>query len=419
MKKKLSIVIAAIGINVLFCLIYRGNRSFSCSRLSSNDEFSEDEMLSPDFGMWIDTIMYASGHSFGYGGDLTEWGGWYFDTIFVGDDRLLTYDSVGPASLKLGLITRELIVDLGDADAPEKIKRFMAPIAGFKRFVKSYEECIDSIVDEEYGTMKYMGNYTFEIEYSDSCNVNADKINRFVGFLAGVSENDKAKVPALSAFYAGHNPSKYYTAIYTGDIHDITALSDYLAEQTFRNWKSEGEFGVGSNQQVVVIRPQLVHPEFVTFSKYEYDRQGTGHGMYTETFHTLSLTNGNGLKNRDIFKPGSLDNVKLKLFEVIAKDPHYLAWNREVDNPAEIEERIRVWQSPDPIFESSEEEETEEFKFELPEGALTDTGVIFSFQPYEIDCWAAGAYHFIVPYNELMPYLTPRAKTIISTRRSC
>lgn len=61
----------------------------------------------------------------------------------------------------------------------------------------------------------------------------------------------------------------------------------------------------------------------------------------------------------------------------------------------------------------TEWEETErEVKFELPEGALTETGIVFSFQPYEIDCWAAGAYHFIVPYNKIMPYLTTKAKTI-------
>ncbi|MDE7189745.1 MAG: RsiV family protein [Muribaculaceae bacterium] len=44
--------------------------------------------------------------------------------------------------------------------------------------------------------------------------------------------------------------------------------------------------------------------------------------------------------------------------------------------------------------------------------------MMFSFQPYEIDCWAAGAYHFIVPYKKLMPYLTSEAKRLISNLNS-
>lgn len=102
--------------------------------------------------LWVDTVAYANGHSFGYSGDVTEWGGWYFDTIPVGDDIMLSYDSVGPSSVKLGLVTRELIVDLNDSDSPDKIKQFLNPLAGFRRFQNDYEEVLDSVVDEEYGT---------------------------------------------------------------------------------------------------------------------------------------------------------------------------------------------------------------------------------------------------------------------------
>ena len=32
-------------------------------------------------GLWIDTVMFAQGHSFGYSGDISMWGGWYVDTV--------------------------------------------------------------------------------------------------------------------------------------------------------------------------------------------------------------------------------------------------------------------------------------------------------------------------------------------------
>lgn len=101
-----------------------------------NGYATNDERIRTDESqeLWIDTIMYAGGHSFGYSGDVSMWDGWYFDTIPVGDDQMLWYDSVGPSKLKLGLVTRNLIVDLKDPNAAAKIRAFMQPIDGFKRF---------------------------------------------------------------------------------------------------------------------------------------------------------------------------------------------------------------------------------------------------------------------------------------------
>ena len=83
------------------------------------------------------------------------------------------------------------------------------------------------------------------------------------------------------------------------------------------------------------------------------------------------------------------------------------------------EDMIQAWQSPSPILEGTEWEESKRgFKFELPDGALTNDGVVFSFQPYEIDCWAAGAYHFIVPYKKLQPYLTPKVKELLINQKN-
>jgi len=149
----------------------------------------------------------------------------------------------------------------------------------------------------------------------------------------------------------------------------------------------------------------VTNSNFVTLSKYEYDRIGIGHGMYTETFHTFDLARGKELNNKDIFKPNSFDKVKKLLFETMFDNKRYREWNQGIESPDETESAIEGWQSPSAILEGTEWEEPErEVKFELPEAALTESGVVFSFQPYEIDCWAAGAFHFVVPYKKLMPY---------------
>lgn len=428
MKHLLTVIIGSVIAATIFLSVDWDNIDFSLSTpLMANtpldsaylDTITDQIEMEEDVDLWIDTVMYAKGHSFGYSGDISMWGGWYFDTIFVGEDRILTYDSVGPSTLRLGLVTRELIVDLGDPTALVKIRGFMEPIAGFRRFQKSYEECLDSVVDEEYGTIRYMGSFSFEADYPDSCNKNAGKINRFIGELAGISENEKAMVSGLSAFYAGFNPTKYYRPAYTGQVDDMQCLSDFLAHRTFENWIRGGNFGMGSSGASLAIRPNIVNGRYATLSKYEYECEGIGHGMYTETFHSFDLKNGTKLSNRDIFKSKSLNKVKMKLFEVMAKDSRYLEWHGGNVSPTDIEDMILDWQSPSSILEGTEwEEPKRDVKFELPEGALTESGVVFSFQPYEIECWAAGTFHFIVPYKEVMPYLTPKAKRLINASKS-
>lgn len=419
MKKLPLVIIAATASIVILCNVdwHTIDLSLSVPSIASTSSKEEEVEIaeSEEAEVWIDTVMYAKGHAFGYSGDVSMWGGWYLDTVYVGYDQMLTYDSIGPSSLKLSLVTREITVDMEDSDVINKIKNFMNPIDGFKRFSKRYDECLDSLYYEGYGYDEYMGGFFFEADYPDSCNENVGKINRFICELTGISESERAKVPNLSAFYAGFNQTKNYRRVYSGNTDDMLELSDFLAHRTFENWKRGGDFGMGSSEATLAIRPHIANKRYVTFSRYEYDREGIGHGMYTETFHSFDLMSGKKLKNTDIFKSQSIDNVKMKLFEVMAKDPHYLRWHREPGSPSEIESMIEAWQSPSPALDGTEwEEQKREFKFELPEGALTDSGVVFSFQPYEIDCWAAGAYHFIVPYKKIMPYMTSKAKRLIN-----
>lgn len=427
MKHLLTIILVSVIAFVVYASLDWSSMDMSLSipsldnRTYDNQTNASSENLeeSDDDGFWIDTVMYAKGHAFGYRGDISMWGGWYLDTIFVGDDNILQYDSVGPSKLKLSLVTRELIVDLGDANVADKIRTFMNPIKGFQRCQQNYEECLESVTDEEFGTWKYMGEFSFTVDYPDSTMANAGKINRFICELSGISENEKAKVPGLSAFYAGFKPTKNYRPVYTGNANDMKCLSDFLAYKTFENWIRGGEFDMGSSAATLAIKPHIANDKFVTLSVYEYDRVGTGHGMYTKTFHTFDFNSESELTNTDLFKSQYLDKVKMILFEVMANDSRYRAWNGDSITPSEIQGRIEGWQSPNPILEGTEWEEPDcDSKFELPDGALTDSGVVFSFQPYEIDCWAAGAYHFIVPYKKLVPYLTLRAKRLIGTRKS-
>ena len=118
----------------------------------------------------------------------------------------------------------------------------------------------------------------------------------------------------MSALYAGISQTKNYRPVYTGDAGNIESLSDFLAHKTFENWIRGGEFGMGSSEYVISIKANIYNPRFVTLSKFEYDRIGSGHGMYTETFHTMDMQTGKELSNEDIFIPKSEEKVKELLY---------------------------------------------------------------------------------------------------------
>ena len=44
-------------------------------------------------------------------------------------------------------------------------------------------------------------------------------------------------------------------------------------------------------------------------------------------------------------------------------------------------------------------------KNEMPQVALMEDGVVFSFQPYQIGSYADGLFHFVVPYDEVKRYI--------------
>lgn len=417
MRHLLTTITGVIVFAALFMTVDWRDFNLSLSMPSSVSETKYDvvekEIYEFDDKLWISKVMETARHSFGYEGDISMWGGWYFDSIFVGDDRMLRYDSVGPTSLSLNLIANELTVDLEDPMASEKIKDFFRPIKGFKRFHQDYKEVLDTIEDAEY-PYTCTGYYTFTADYADSCVQGAGKINKFLCNLTGISKSETAKVPGLSALYAGFNPNKYYIPVYTGNVDNMNSLSDFLANKTFENWKRGGDTGETSNAGSLAIMLRVFNSQFTTYSIYEYERIGIGHGMYTECFATLDLDSGMELSTSDIFKTNEIGQVKKLLFKTMFNDKHYREWNQGLKSPEEIEARIEGWQSPDPIFGNTElDEPKRESTFELPECALLESGVVFSFQPYEIGCWAEGAYHFIVQYSELRPYLTSHAKRLI------
>ena len=43
-----------------------------------------------------------------------------------------------------------------------------------------------------------------------------------------------------------------------------------------------------------------------------------------------------------------------------------------------------------------------------PRPAMTENGMVFTYQPYEMGAFTEGAIHFLIPYNEIKQFLKIR-----------
>ena len=133
---------------------------------------------------------------------------------------------------------------------------------------------------------------------------------------------------------------------------------------------------------------------FVTFTKYSMKYEGGLHGNYSERFISYDYVHKREIDYDYLFREGSKAEVVKILLDEVEKSPRYKDWNPDVKSEV--------------IVEDSKGHTTGEFK--LPQPGLMKEGVVFSFQPYSISCFAAGVFHFTIPYERLTPFLSERAK---------
>lgn len=116
---------------------------------------------------------------------------------------------------------------------------------------------------------------------------------------------------------------------------------------------------------------------YVTYQELTHEYGGGAHGYYTEWFISYDFVHNQEIDYHYLFEDGCEEQILKLLKDEARKDPHYQEWKP---------------------------------KLCLSHFGLSSKGVVFSFQPYEISCFAAGTFHFVVPYKKLKPYLTDRAK---------
>jgi hypothetical protein len=151
---------------------------------------------------------------------------------------------------------------------------------------------------------------------------------------------------------------------------------------------------------------------YVTYTTNTEGFTGGAHGYATSTAVTFSKSSGEKIgydnvydqkrekfvtHNQTLFK----DTTSPKLYQLIKESLRkcMAEENGKLPSDAELNDMLQV----DDIN-----------RVPLPQFApcFTDKGLCFTYQQYEIACYAVGIISFDIPYDEIRPYLTPQAAAL-------
>lgn len=178
-------------------------------------------------------------------------------------------------------------------------------------------------------------------------------------------------------------------------VKNAKAIKQWLEAMIRRDSCGFGD-DAGEQLRLYELRlPVVVYTgRFVTYTKFSMKYEGGLHGNYSERYISYDYIHKQDIDYDYLFRHGSEADVVKILLEEAQKSPRYKEWNPDVRSEVIIKDR----------------KGRPTGKFKLPQPGLLKEGVVFSFQPYSISCFAAGVFHFKIPYDRLKPYLTQRAK---------
>jgi hypothetical protein len=142
------------------------------------------------------------------------------------------------------------------------------------------------------------------------------------------------------------------------------------------------------------LEAKVQNNRFVTYQQCTHDYYGGIHGFYTQRLISFDHVHQQEVDFNYLFLP----QCKQKLLEILL----------EVAESYPKCKRRGVYIEGAVCVSDEDGNPTGELRF--PQPGLSEKGVVFSFQPYEIDCFAGGAFHITIPYDKVKPFLTPRGK---------
>lgn len=348
--------------------------------------------LEPDGNWDADTLCVADGrvYFYAYIEDMPR------SVIYVGDTVLLEAPTLGlfwseddSSHVKVSTVGRSVMVDFGDPASRTQLSLLSEHPSGYERYSRHQTGDLDGLV-----------LYCHEVDYPGPTVEHRQEIARWLTRLMLACGGDEMQVAfGSNTTYARHNYGM--PTAYKGQPGDSVALFDFLARDYFESVRED----YGNNPEDypaelysnLSLRVAHSTPRFVTYQLYISDYYGGAHGLYSERLITYDPIHRQEVDWNYLFKPQACQEVMELVEEAAQRDEACVYWDVVIDGG------VPVYDNRGNITD----------KCTLPSLGLDRRGVVFSFQPYEVACFAAGATHLTIPYSALMPYFTERGRALI------
>lgn len=135
------------------------------------------------------------------------------------------------------------------------------------------------------------------------------------------------------------------------------------------------------------LSPVYNRNNFFCYALSSSEYTGGAHGMYSDLYYTIDLSDWHRIVLDDIFQPGSTDQVNRVLLEELLK-------SLNLSTPDSLLELG--------FFDTENIVANNNFYF-------TDNGICWVYNPYEIACYATGQVDIEVPFSAIEMYMLPES----------
>jgi hypothetical protein len=282
---------------------------------------------------------------------------------------------------------KSVLVDFSDKKTLERLNSLSRLLPSFTRYRK------DSIAG--FGRTVF---YSFAVDFPNTSIPHSNSIRKWLVKVVERSQSLDENIPDVSSLYIGYSKRPYGGWTYSGSISDNRQVARFATNLYFAIKK--GEYGTNQEDYPSTLfadlnlQAMVYNKRYVTYQEYTHDYNGGAHGFYTERLVSYDHVYQQEIDYDYLFKPDCKDEVLTILLDEAKKTPQYKEW----------EPNIMYY------VKNQDEDGNGTGELVLPTPGLSEEGVVFSFQPYSISCFAAGPFHFTIPYSRVKQYLTTRGK---------
>ena len=338
---------------------------------------------------WADTVCVVNGTAY-----YLAYEGYCRTSVLFNKERVLlaapmvqidSFASGCDTKFYVSNAAKRVLVDFSDEKTLEKLKPLGATLPSFTRYRK------DTIA--EFGRTVF---YSFAADFPDASVIHSDAIRQWLVKLIERSQALDEDLPYVTTISLKYSKRHYGGWAYKGNVSDNEKIARFIASIYFAIKKAE----YGTNDEDyptdlfsdLNLQAVVCNNRYVTYQEYTNDFNAGIHGYYTERLVSYDHVHQQEIDCDYLFKPECMEEILSILQEEAEKTHQYKEWQPNIMDGVAVRD----------------EDGNRTGEFTLPTPGRSEDGVVFSFQPYAICCFAAGTFHFTVPYSRIKHCLTER-----------